>query len=94
MMGQIGSTLPVTQPYTIGYNTNQQVYNMNSVYNPSIPSGFNYNQISFGNNTSYGFTPTGNNTSYGFTPTVSNATTYDPYGTASTNPIQQKNSFF
>lgn len=83
MMGQIGSTVPVTQPYTIGYNPNQQVYNMNTAYNPSAPSGFNYNQISFGNNPSYGLTST-----------ATNAANYDPYGAASTNPIQQKNSFF
>ena len=83
MMGQIGSTVQVTQPYTIGYNPNQQVYNMNSAYNPSVSTGFNNNQISFGNNPSYGLNPT-----------VSNAPTYDPYGIASTNPIQQKNSFF
>lgn len=94
MMGQIGSTVPITQPYTIGYNPNRPVYNMNTAYNPSLPSGFNYNQTAYGNNSNYNQISFGNNTSYGFTPTVSNATTYDPYGTASTNPIQQKNSFF
>ena len=94
MIAQIGNTVPITQPYTIGYNPNPPVYNMNSAYIPSLPSGFNYNQTAYGNNSSYNQISFGNNPSYGLNPTVSNAPNYDPYGTASTNQIQQKNSFF